>query len=52
MSATSGVCPFHPVTFEPLPSPIPTNISDALQNVEKIVSNIINPNTAVSDYVL
>ena len=48
LNATSGPCPFHPSTFEPLPSPLPDNISMAIENVEKTFSNVIDPNTAVS----
>ena len=51
MAAGDGFCPFHPSTFEPLPTPLPANISDAIQSVERILSNVTDPTNVVSSYV-
>ena len=51
MATAGGLCPFHPSTFEPLPTPLPTNISDAIQSVERIFSNVTDPTNVVSNYV-
>ena len=49
MGAVNELCPFHPSAFEPLPAPLPTNISDAIQRVEKILNNITDPTNVVSN---
>ena len=52
MAAGDGFCPFHPSTFEPLPTPLPANISDAIQSVvERILSNVTDPTNVVSSHV-
>ena len=48
MAAADGLCPFHPSTFEQLPMPLPANISDAIQSVERILSNVTDPTNVVS----
>ena len=48
MAAADGLCPFHPSTFEQLPTPLPANISDAIQSVERILSNVTDPTNVVS----
>ena len=50
MAAGDGFCPFHPSTFEPLPTPLPANISDAIQSVERILSNVTDPTNVVTSY--
>ena len=40
-------CPSHPAPLEPLPSPLPDNITNAIQAVEKIFSSIIDDDTLV-----
>ena len=46
--AVDEMCPFHPSTLEPLPTPLPVNISDAIQKVEKIFNNVTDPINVVS----
>ena len=49
MDAVDELCPFHPSTIKSLPTPLPANISDAIQKVEKILNNITDPVNVVSD---
>ena len=47
-SAPSNMlCPSHPAPLVPLPSPLPDNITDAIQSVEKIFSDIVDNFTSV-----
>jgi len=48
MAATDELCPFHPSSFAPLPTPLPKVISDAIQRVEQILSNVTDPTNVVS----
>ena len=41
------LCPSHPAPLVPLPSPLPDNITDAIQSVEKIFSDIVDNITSV-----
>ena len=50
MNKRSGVnasCPSHPAPLVPLPSPLPDNITNALQAAEKLFSEIIDKYSAV-----
>ena len=44
---TDTQCPSHPAPLVPLPSPLPDNITNAIQAVEKIFSDIVNNDTSV-----
>ena len=44
---TDMSCPSHPAPLVPMPSPLPDNITNAIQAVEKIFSDIIDNDTSV-----